>query len=189
MMTIDSAVAAWRKPECRNARDAPLASVAMTAENQIDGMVVFQLIEDVRRMGQQEGVAVLCTRRQATQVGSVQRGIVDADDGDFATVCGNIGRLIDQENDLVAIGEFAVLIHRYAAIVIVVTQGDEDRRNLAQAGEKSKHMGQSLRHIEQVARNEDPIGSECADGGNDEIVPRLIAVEMQIAQMNGPLAS
>ncbi len=139
-------------------------------------------------MGQQEREAVLCTWRQAAQVGPMQRGIVDADNGDLATVRGNDGGLIDQEGDFVAIGEFAVPIDRHAAVVIVVAQGDEDRRNLAQAGEKSKHMGQSLRHIEQVACNEDPVGLECADGRNDEIVPRLIAVEMQIAQMNGPLA-
>lgn len=187
-MTIDSAIAAWREPECRHARDAPLAPVAMPAENQIDGVVVFQLIEDVRRMGEQKGVAVLRTRRQAAQIGSMQRGIVDADNGNLAAVRGNEGGLIDQEGDFVAIGEFAVLIHGYAAVVIVVAQDDEDRRNLAQAGEKSKHMRQSLRHIEQVARYEDPIGSECDDGGNDTIVPGLVAIEMQIAQMNGPLA-
>ena len=139
-------------------------------------------------MGQQEREAVLCTWRQAAQVGPMQRGIVDANNGDLAAVRGNEGGLIDQEGDFVAIGEFAIPIDRHAAVVIVVTQGDEDRRNLAQAGEKSKHMGQSLRNIEQVARNEDPVGSECADGGNDAIVPRLITVEMQIAQMNGPLA-
>src|SRR5512134_2631434 len=139
-------------------------------------------------MGQQECEAVLCTRRQAAEVGPMQRGIVDADNGDLAAVRGNEGGLIDQEGDLVAIGEFAIPIDRHAAIMIVVAQDDENRRNLAQAGEKSKYMGQSLRHIEQVACNEDPVGLELADGGDDEIMSRLIAVEMQIAQMNGPLA-
>jgi hypothetical protein len=37
----------------------------MSAEDQIDGVVVLQLIEDVRRMGQQEGEAILCAGRQA----------------------------------------------------------------------------------------------------------------------------
>jgi hypothetical protein len=36
----------------------------MPAEDQIDGVVVFELIEDIRRMGQQEREAVLCARRQ-----------------------------------------------------------------------------------------------------------------------------
>lgn len=71
-MAIDSAITAWREPERRYAGDAPLAAVAMSAEDQIDGVMVFQLIEDVRRMGEQEGVAVLCARRQAAQVGSMQ---------------------------------------------------------------------------------------------------------------------
>jgi hypothetical protein len=61
-MSLDPAVAAWREPERRHAGYAPLASVAMSAEDQIDGVVVLQLIEDVRRMGQQEDEAILCTR-------------------------------------------------------------------------------------------------------------------------------
>ena len=118
----------------------------------------------------------------------MQRGIVDADNGDLAAIHGNEGGLIDQEGDLVAIGEFAILIDRHATVVIVVAQGDEDRRNFAQAGEKSKHMRQSLRHVEQVAGNKDPVGAKFADGGDDEIMPWQIAVEMQIAQMDGPPA-
>ena len=64
MVTIDSAITAWREPECRHTRYAPLASVAMSAEDQIDGMVVFQLIEDVRSMSQQEDEAILCAGRK-----------------------------------------------------------------------------------------------------------------------------
>jgi len=60
----DPAVASRREPERRHAGYAPLASVAMSAEDQIDGMVFFQLIEDVRSMGQQEGEAILCTGRK-----------------------------------------------------------------------------------------------------------------------------
>ena len=118
----------------------------------------------------------------------MQRGIVDADNGDLAAVRRNEGGLIDQEGNLVAIGEFAVPIDRDATVVIVVAQSDKDRRNLAQAGEKSKYMRQSLRHVEQVASDKDPVGPEFADGSDDEIVPWHIAVEMQIAQMNGPPA-
>jgi hypothetical protein len=70
----------------------------------------------------------------------------------------------------------------------MIAQGDEDRRNFAQAGEKSKHMRQSLWHVEQIAGDKDPVGPEFANGGDDEIVPWLITVEVQIAQMNGPSA-
>jgi len=62
VMPLDPAVASRREPERRHAGYAPLASVAMPAEDQIDGVVVFQLIEDVRCMGQQEGEAILCAR-------------------------------------------------------------------------------------------------------------------------------
>jgi hypothetical protein len=47
-------------------------------------------------------------------------------------------------------------------------------------------MWQSLRHVEQVAGDKDPVRFEFANGGNDEIMPWLIAVEMQIAQVDGP---
>ena len=186
VMPIDPPIASGREPERRHARYAPLASVAVSAEDQIDGVVVFQLIEDVRRMGQQEGEAVLCTRRQAAQVGAMQRWIVHADNGDLAAVRANEGSLIDQEGDLVAIGEFAIPIDRHAAVMVMVAQRDEDRRNLAQVGEKPKDMRQPLRDVDQVTGDKDPVGAEFADGGDDAIMPWLIAVEVQIAQMNGP---
>jgi hypothetical protein len=44
----------------------------MSAEDQIDGMMVFQLIEDVRCMGQQEGEAVFCAMWNTAQVGPMQ---------------------------------------------------------------------------------------------------------------------
>lgn len=52
VMSIDPSAAAWREPDRRHAGDAALASVAMAAQDQIDNMVVFQLLEDVGRMGQ-----------------------------------------------------------------------------------------------------------------------------------------
>lgn len=59
-MSLDPPIAAWGKPERRHARYAPLTTVAVSAEDQIDGVVIFQLIEDVRCMGQQEGIAAPC---------------------------------------------------------------------------------------------------------------------------------
>ena len=41
VMTVNSAIAAWREPKRRHAWYAPLAAVAMSAEDQIDGVVVF----------------------------------------------------------------------------------------------------------------------------------------------------
>ncbi len=113
----------------------------------------------------------------------MQRGVVDADNGDLAGVRGNEGGLIDQEGDLMAIGELAISIDGDAAVVVMVAQRDEDRRKLAQAGEKSKHMGQPLRHVEQVSGNKDPVGAEFSDGGDDTIVPWQISVEMEVAHV------
>ena len=181
VMPIDPSIASGREPKRRHTGYAPLASVAMPAENQIDGMVILQLIEDVRRMGQQEGEAILRARGQTAQIGPMQRGIIDTDNSNLAAVRGNEGGLIDQEGDFMAIGEFAVPINRYAAVVIMITQGNEDRRNLTQAGKKSEHVRQSLRYVEQVAGYKDPVGAEFVDGGQDAIVPWLIPVKMQIA--------
>ena len=116
----------------------------------------------------------------------MQGGVVDADNGDFATAYGNEGGLVDQKGDLVAVGEFAVLVDRHAAVVIMVAQGHEDRCNLPQAGEKSEQVRQSLWYIEQVAGDKNPVGAKFADGGEDEVMSWLITVEMQIAQMSSP---
>jgi len=188
MMALDPSVAAGREPDRRYARYSPLPSVAMSAEDEIDGVVVFQLIEDIGRMGQQEGEAVWRRRRQAAQIGPMQRGIIDADNRKFAEVCGNEGGLVDQERNLVTIGHVAILIDRDAAIVVMISQGDEDRRNLAQPGEKSKQMGQSLRYIEQVAGDKDPVGAEFPDTCDNEVMSWLIAVKMKIGQMDSPPA-
>jgi len=59
MVPMDSAVASGWEPERRHAWYPPLASVAMSAEDQVDGVVIFQLIEDVWRMGQQERETIL----------------------------------------------------------------------------------------------------------------------------------
>ena len=72
VMPLDSAVASWRKPECRYAWYAPLASVAMPAEDQIDGVLVLELIQDIRRMGQQENETILCAWWQTAQVSAMQ---------------------------------------------------------------------------------------------------------------------
>ena len=120
MVPLDPSIASRREPEGRHAGDAPLASVAMAAEDQIDGMMVFQLIEDVWRMGQQQGVTVLCARRQTAQVGPMQGGIVDADNSQLATVYWDVGGLIDQEGDLIAIREFGIVIDRHATVMVMV---------------------------------------------------------------------
>ncbi len=49
-------------------------------------------------------------------------------------------------------------------------------------------MRQPFRYVEQVAGDEDPVRLEVSDCGDDGIVPWLIAVEMEVAQMNSSSA-
>lgn len=78
------APAAWWKPECGHSRNLPLPSMAMSAQDQVDGMVLVHLIEDVWRMGEKQGKAAICRRRDASKIGAMERRIIDSDDGQFA---------------------------------------------------------------------------------------------------------
>lgn len=78
------ASAAWRKPECGHSRNLPLPSMAMSAQDQVDGMVLVHLVEDVWRMGEKQGKAAICRRRDASKIGAMERRIIDSDDGQFA---------------------------------------------------------------------------------------------------------
>ena len=53
MPSGDPSATAGRKPEGRNAGNLPLTAVAMTAQYEIDGMVVVEHVEDVGRMSQE----------------------------------------------------------------------------------------------------------------------------------------
>ena len=78
------ASAAWWKPECGHSRNLPLPSMAMSAQDQVDGMVLVHLVEDVWRMGEKQGEAAICRRRDASKIGAMERRIIDSDDGQFA---------------------------------------------------------------------------------------------------------
>lgn len=77
MPACDTAIASRRKPEGRNARYPPLSTVTVPAENQINGMVRFDEIQDIRRMGQQQRKAMVRTSGDTSKIGSMERGIID----------------------------------------------------------------------------------------------------------------
>jgi hypothetical protein len=51
--------------------------------------------------------------------------------------------------------------------------------------EKAKEMWQAFWHVEQVSRDENPIGAELTHGVENAIMPRVITVKVQIGEMDG----
>jgi hypothetical protein len=51
--SFDSTVTSGWEPKRRDPGESPLASMTMPAEDEIDVMVLFQLLKDVRGMGQE----------------------------------------------------------------------------------------------------------------------------------------
>jgi len=72
------------KPERRDSGNLPLTAVTVSAQDQVDGMILVHHVEDVRRMGQEQGKAAVRRRRDAPKIGAMERRIIDADDGQFA---------------------------------------------------------------------------------------------------------
>lgn len=119
-----------------------------------------------------------------SKIGTVKRRVVHTDDCQLSPSCLDKDALVHQQCDFVTIGEFGVVRHWDAAIVIVVAQCDKDRRGFPQAREKSKKVGQPFGHIEQIARDENPIGPDLTDPVDDPVMAWVIDVKMQIGQMD-----
>jgi hypothetical protein len=57
------------------------------AENQINGMMRFDMVEDVRRMGQQQRKTMVRTSGDTSKIGSMQRGIINSDNHQLSPSC------------------------------------------------------------------------------------------------------
>ncbi len=99
---------------------APLPAMAMAAQDQFDGMVRFQEIERNRSMGQQDRVPVWNTMRDAGDIRAMSGRIVESYDTQFPTGQRDDDRLVDQEMQLVTIGEVDKVWNRHATVMIVV---------------------------------------------------------------------
>jgi hypothetical protein len=159
--------------------------MTVPTKDEIDVMVLFELFKDVGGMSQEEGIAVFGTSRKAIQIGSVERRIVDARDRQLPITGRNEYGLIDQECNFVPVGEFREVIDGHTAVMVMVPQGHEHRRDRAQLSEETKEVRQSFRHIEKIACDENPMGVELLDHRDNHVVARKILVEMQVAQMHG----
>jgi hypothetical protein len=118
----------------------------------------------------------------------VQRGIIHPDEGQFAAVRVNRRRLIVEQRNLMPLRPVAELLHGDAAVVVVIAQRDIDRGDGAQLSEESEQVRQAFRNIQQVAGDENPVRLQSFDLVGDQIMAGLVAVEMEIAQMDGPVA-
>src|SRR5690349_7591587 len=68
------------KPERRDSGNLPLTAVTVSAQDQVDGMILVHHVEYVRCMGQEQGKAAVRSRRNALKIGAMERRIIDADD-------------------------------------------------------------------------------------------------------------
>lgn len=95
--------------------------MTMPAEDEIDVMVLFQLFKNVGGMGQKQSVASLSSWRKAVQIRPVERGIVDSHNGQLTFIGWNEDGLIDQERELMPIGEFGIMTDGHAAVMVMVS--------------------------------------------------------------------
>ena len=114
----------------------------------------------------------------------MQRRIVDTCQGQLAHAGLNVCGLVYQKRDAVPVGEFGILGDGYPAIVIVIAESNIDGSNLAQACEESKQMRQTFRHVEQITRDENPVGPEFIERFHYPVMTRLVAVKMEVAQVH-----
>jgi hypothetical protein len=62
--------------------------------------------------------------------------------------------------------------------MVVIAQRHVQRRDGTELCKESEEMGQPFWHIEQVSRNENPIGVKFPHGFHDTIMPRMVSVQV-----------
>jgi len=162
-----------------------LSSVAVAAENEINGVPVVQMVEHVGGVGQQDGKAARCARRDAPEVRAVQGRIVEPDNSQLASFRGNKDDLVDQQVQLVPVRQLAELVQGDAAVMVMVAQGEVDGSQVSQAGQEPKEVREALRDGQEIAGHEDPIRSQTGNRREQVIMAGMVTVQMQVADLNG----
>ena len=80
VQTLDPALTAWWQPEGRNMRNPPLTGMAMPTECEIGVMSRGQLVQNIRRMRQNEGKAPGLRRGNTSKISTVKGRIVESHD-------------------------------------------------------------------------------------------------------------
>ena len=104
-----------------------MSPMTMPAEDEIDMMMLFQLLKNVGGMGEEQRVASLGPGRKAVQIRPVERGIVDSHNGQLTFIGWKEGGLIDQERELMPIGEFGIMTDGHTAVMVMVSESHEHR--------------------------------------------------------------
>jgi len=100
----------------------------MPTEHKVDRVCVVEVVQHVRRVGQQDRKTTWHLRWDAAKIRPVQGRIVHPNDTQFTRFRRDKHGLIDQQRDFMAISHFAVPVYRNAAVMIVVAQCHIDRR-------------------------------------------------------------
>jgi hypothetical protein len=58
--------------------------MTVSAEDQVNGMLIFHILEDVGSMSEQQRKPRFGARRDTSKIGSMERWIIDADNGEFS---------------------------------------------------------------------------------------------------------
>jgi hypothetical protein len=94
--------------------------MTVTAEDDIRRMMRFQEIEHDWSVCQYHGVTAWNAMGNAIHIGAVGRRIVETHDAQLSIGNRDDDGLVDQEMQLVAIGEFEKLRDRHATVMIVI---------------------------------------------------------------------
>src|SRR5574338_751979 len=150
-----SPVAAGRQPKGRHKGEATLPGMTMPAETQIDMMAVIQLIENIRRMSQQESVPAHPGGWDAFKIRPMEGRIIQPHNRQFSGGQRQKSHLIDQQRDLVAVERLGKFTGGDAAIVIVIAENHEDRGPASQPTQKTDEMGQPVTNVHQAPGDKD----------------------------------
>ncbi len=131
----------------------------MTAEDDIRCVMRLQEVEYDRSVGQYHRVPAWNTMRDARDIRAMSGRIVEPHDTQLSTGQRDDDRLVDQEMQFVAIGEFDKVRDRHATVMIVIAKGHTHRREASEMTQKSEQMRKAFGHIEKIPGDKNPIGA------------------------------
>jgi hypothetical protein len=70
--------------------------MTVSTENQVNGMVRFDEIQNIRRMGQEQRKSLVGRRWDTSQIGAMERRIIDTNNHQLSPSCWDNRTLIDE---------------------------------------------------------------------------------------------